>query len=368
MRSRLLLFVLIVLSHLAASGAIYKSGQYYYLSKKDTLHSDLFYGGRELKLDGVVKSDAVLGAETVRLTGEVQDDMYAWAKEIFIEGNIGDTFLGFAKDIRISGVVHGDVIAYGGSVYVLPGAKIEGNLYVGTGYLSIDEAVIGGNIRGGARNLMLNGTCGGNIDLSGTMVKFGEQFKSSKEVNITLHEKPLEPIPNAPANLHLTIEKQKHFYQKAWFYYFLFSAFVVGALLIGLLPSFFNNLIALSRKKISVNLLSGLVYFIITPIIMVILMIIFPLGVLLTVSYFAILYLSKIFASYIIGYYIMQRIKPSQQINNYLSFLMGLVVISLVIHIPGIGMPLYLLAIILGGGTFIHYLFLVMKNGKSVNA
>ncbi len=368
MKIKLFILSLVLLSQTLTFAATFKAGQYYRLSKKDTLRSDLFYGGREVKIAGVVQSDAVLGAETVRLSGKVQDDLYASAREINIEGKIGDTFMGFAKEIRISGVVHGDVIAYAGEVFILPGARIEGKLYVGTGRLSIDEAFVASNIRGGARQIDLNGVCGGDINLSGTQISFGERFKSEKKVNITLHEEPSKPIANAPPQMELTIEKEKYFFQKGWFYYFLFSAFVVGILLIGLFPGFFDNLTALAKEKTGKTLLTGLGFFIITPIVMVILLIVLPLGILLTIGFFSIVYLSKIFVSAIAGQYLTKQITPNKTVNRFVSFTVGLVLITLISQISQVGGAFYLLAILFGGGTFIYYLFTVRKNGTSAAA
>lgn len=368
MKFKVFILSLVVLSQAVSFGATFKAGQYYKLSAKDTLDRDLFYGGREVRIAGAVQSDAVLGAETVRLSGNVGDDMFAWAKEIDVNGRVGDTFIGFAKEITISGVVRGDVVAYAGEVYLAPGARIEGNLYVGTGRLTIDEAFVGGNIRGGAHEIRLNGTCAGDIKLSGTQISFGERFKSDKKINITLHEEPQEPIDNAPAQMELTIEKEKYFFQKGWFYYFLFSAFVVGALLIGLFPGFFDSLVTLGRDKIGINLLTGTAVMIITPIVSAVLLIVFPLGALLWTGWFVLLYLSKIFAAFIFGHFLMQLLASGRRHNRYVSFFIGMLLIALLIKIPSVGFLFYLLAVISGAGTFVYYLFLARKNGATTSA
>lgn len=353
---------LLVLFSLQAEAAEFKSGDFYALSKGDTLAGDIFYGGRSVSLRGVVQSDAILGAESSRVDGKIKDDLFAWSKSISLDGEVGDTFLGFAKDIEISGTVHGDVVAFAGNVQIMSGARIEGNLYVGTGSLSIQDAFIGGDIKGGAHKMFLNGQCAGNVELEGTTVHFGEKFKADKDVTLTLHKKPEGAIENAPSNMVLKIEPEKRFYQRGMFYYFLISAFVIGSLIIGFFPSFFNNILSLGKEKIGKNLLAGVSFLIITPIVATILLIIFPLGLLFWAAYLTILYLSYIFVAFILGPFLMKVIFNNQTVNKYLSFFVGLILISLFIKIPFVGGLLFLLTLILGGGTFVHYLFLMKKN------
>ena len=368
MRYVMILLSALIIGQAAVGAAVYKSSNYYRLAESDTLNGDLFFGGRDVVLDGLVNRDAIIGAGTVTVSGRIADDLYAWANRVDVRGDVGDTFLGFAKKVEISGVVHGDVIAYAGQVTILPGARIEGDLYVGTGLLILDQATVSGDIRGGAHEMELNGVCRGKVDLSGSNVTFGEQFDSPNPVTITLREKPEQPLENAPGNLVLKIKPGKHFYQKGWFYYFLFAAFVIGVLLIGIFPGFFDNLVSLGRERWSVNLLSGLGFFIVVPIVSIILLIILPLGLLSFFTYFSIVYLSKIFASFIIGYFLLRSVQADGQVNRYLAFLTGLVLLTLVYQIPSVGGILYLVALLLGAGTFVHYLFLVKKNGKSVYA
>ena len=364
MMRKIILTALLTLFSVQLYAAEFKAGNFFTLAKGDTLTSDIFFGGRTVSLGGVVQSDALLGAETSRIDGTIHDDLFAWCKSISMDGEVGDTFLGFAKEIEISGIVHGDVVAYAGQVQIMPGARIEGNLYVGTGYLSIQDAYIAGNVQGGAHDILLNGTCAGTIDLNGSTIRFGENFKAKKDIIITLHSEPENSIENAPANLELKIEQEKTFYQKGRFYYFLFSAFVIGSLIIGIFPKFFDNMVSLGKERLGKNLLSGSAFLIITPIVASILLIIFPLGLLIWTAYLTVLYLSTIFAAFILGQFLTTLFFKNKTVNRYLAFFIALILISLLIKIPVVGFIFCLLTFILGGGTFVYYLLLVKKNDK----
>ncbi|HGY56310.1 MAG TPA: hypothetical protein ENK44_11435 [Caldithrix abyssi] len=358
-------FLLLFFAHLlSASSTTYKSNESFGVSANDSLPGDLFYGGRYLNVNGAVQGDVIAGAQQVSIEGRIEDDVYAWAEVIRVDGDVGDILLGFAKEIIVTGKVHGDIIAYGGSVRLLDGAEVAGNVYVGSGYFSLHNAVVHGNIFGGAGKVHLNGTVGGDIDLSVGDIDFGTQFSSQGKVEIELPEEPADPLENAPSNLQITVEPETPFYQEATFYYFMMAAFVIGAILLGIFPMLHENLALMGSRKIGPILLSGTAFVLITPLVTVFALLFLPLAFIMGALYFIIMYLSKIFSAYILGDLLFKNLKKEKKANPYLSFFTGLVILTLLIQIPVTGFFIWLLAFVAGSGSFIYYLYSLRKNGS----
>jgi len=362
---RFILFTLLGATMLFASNTSYKSGETLIVSENDSLPGDLFYGGRYLEIEGNSAGDIIVGSQKTFISGQVNDDVYAWSEGIRVEGAVGDLLLGFAKEITIKGTVHGDVIAYGGTVHILKGAQILGDLYVGTGYLFIDQAHISGKVKGGAKKIHLNGTFEKDIDLSAKEVQFGENFSVVGAVHLTLSEEPEQPIENAPANLEIEIEPIKHFFTSLMFFWFFLSALVIGFILMTLVPGLFLNLVALTRTKLAAVAGSGALFLIVTPVVAIFAILFLPLTFILTALFLILIYLSKIFTAYIAGEYFIQKLMPGKQMNRYLQFFFGLLVLTLLIKIPFLGFFVGLISVLIGSGAFVYYLLTIRKNGTA---
>jgi len=363
--SRFILLTLLSVTISFASNTSYKSAESFIVSENDSLLGDLFFGGRYLEIEGNSAGDIIVGSQKTIISGNVSDDVYAWSEEIRVEGEVGDLLLGFAKEITIKGTVHGDVIAYGGSVRILKGAHIMGDLYVGTGYLYIDQARINGKVKGGAKKLNLNATFDQEIDLAADEVQFGEKFSAAGKIQLTLSEEPEQPYENAPANLEIKIEPLKHFFASFMFYWFFLSTLVIGFILMALLPGLFQNLVAVTREKLAAVAGSGALFLIVTPVVAIFAILFLPLTFILTALFLILIYLSKIFTAYIAGDYFAQKLMPGKQMNRYLKFFLGLLLLTLLIKIPFLGFFLGLLSIIIGSGAFVYYLLTIRKNGNT---
>ena len=363
--TQFILFMLAGTSLLFATGSNYKTANSYIVSNTDSLTGDLFYAGRYLEVEGQADGDIIAGAQRTIISGDVSDDVYAWCEEIRVEGNVGDLLLGFAKEITIKGTVHGDVIAYGGRVRILKDAEILGNLYVGTANLYIDRAHIAGKIKGGAAKVFLNGSFSQDIDLGAKDVEFGDNFSSTAGVQLTLREKPEQPLKNAPANLEIMIKPMHYFFVSFIFWWFFISALVIGLIMMAFFPGFFQKLTTLSRTKLAAVSGSGALFLILTPIAAIFAILFLPLAFILVALFAIILYLSKIFAAFIMGDYLIRKIIPGKNMNRYLIFILGFILLTLLIKIPFVGFLIGFLAIFLGSGSFVYHLFSIRKNGNT---
>jgi hypothetical protein len=341
--------------------SIYRTGDTIRINAADTVKGDLFFGGRRLIADAVITSDVIAGGQQITINNDVGDDVYAAGEEVEINKTVNGGVIAMAKKVVIKGIVRGDVRAMGGFVYIEPGSIIEGDLYVGCGELTIDQAVIKGKVSGGAEIANLNGSFEKAVFIETIKPVFGENFSNNASFKLILNRQPDGPFANQPSNLEIEIHPRPMFFQKTAFWWLLVSAFVIGALLIGIFRSFHDDLNAAGVSKFGINLGIGAAFVIGFPLLAVFTLLFFPLGLILAALYAIVLYMSKIFASFIVGNWLSIKVFKMANPNPYLSFAIALLLISLLLQVPVLGFVLCIGYLILGSGSFLKYVWQLKK-------
>jgi len=339
----------------------YKFDESAYYSQGDSLSNDLFFFGRTLEYSAFSTNDVITAGQRIHIDGEVGDDLWAGGETVQIDGTIEDGVLVWAKEIIISGVIKGDARLWGGRVHIMDGAELYGDVYVGTGDLQIDKAVVHGNVKGGSYTILLNGEIFGDIEYgSGSGPYFGNNFKSHGKASFILNHEATEDMGNKPANLEITIKPKPHFFATGIFYWFLLSAFVIGAIIIGVFGPFHKTISEIGQNKTLAGLGSGFVFVIAFPFIVLFSLLFLPMAFILGAVYLIVLYLAKIFAAIIAGSFI-SKVILKKEINPYLSFAIGLIVLSLLYQIPFLGGLVFVAAFLLGCGVLLIYFWQLRK-------
>ena len=331
------------------------------ISEQDTAYSDIFTGARYVDILGVVDGDVYAGCQAFTLEGEIEDDLWAGCRSLEIRGNVKDNVFGAAGTIVIDGEIGGDVIAYSGSVRITDRAKIKGNLYVGSGQLFFDGGRIGGNIKGGAGMIHLNGNVKGKVELEGKKVSFGPNYQAGDGTQLTLErELNRENMPNIPADLEVIIKEHKHFYNSVFFFWFFLSLLIVGIIIIALFKNFCLDYISHSRENPLKHLGLGFLVVIVTPIVLAVLMVLIltiPVGLILSAFYLILLYIGIVFASLFSGDYLLKLFKKDGKSSLFWPLVLGIVIFVLLIQIPFVGFIFNLIVISFGSGSLISYIW-----------
>ena len=357
-----LTFVLGLNMLFAQSGkSVYRFDEATYFNEGDSLNKDLFFFGRTLEYSAFSTNDIIAAGQRVHIAGDVGDDLYAGGEIVRIDGTVEDGVLVWAKEVIVSGVIKGDARLWGGSVHIMEGAELFGDVYVGTGDLRIDDAVLHGNLKGGSYSVLLNGEIFGDIEYgSGAAPYFGENFKSHGKASFALKHEPSEDMGNKPLNLEITIRPEPRFFAQGMFYWFLVSAFVIGAIIISLFGTFYKELSDIGQNKTLAGLGSGFVFVVAFPFIVLFSLLFLPMAFILGALYLTILYLAKIVAAFIAGSFISKMILKKEP-NPYFSFALGLILLTLLFHIPVIGVIVSIAAFLLGSGVLLTYFWQLRK-------
>lgn len=355
-------FLLFLLVSSLSFGADYRGEETVQVNAGDSLFTDLISGSHYVDMLGYINGDMFSACQRLNIEGEVTEDVFAGAQEITIRGKVGDMVVCAGQNITVDGEVGGDVIAFGAEVRVTQRADIKGNLFVGSGKLSLDGGRIDGWVSGGTGDLYLNGSVGDSVKLEAGNVRFGAGYSAPKGTKLTLKKDlDLNTIPNRPENLTVIIRKEKAFYRSSLFYWSIISMFIVGLLISLIFKNFTYNLLKVAGENVLKNTGVGFIFLIAAPIVILILVVLIltiPAALILLALFLIFLYLSSIFSGLYVGKYVFELIgRKEEKPNLILPLLTGLLVIVLLSKLPFIGWLIKLIAISFGMGSFVMYLW-----------
>jgi hypothetical protein len=288
-----------------------------------------------------------------------------------VTGTVGDNVIGFAQTIIIDGMVHGDVLAFGGMVRITERAKIDGNVYVGAGELKFEGGRIGGFLKGGAGDANLEGRVNGKVELEVGDIYFGPEYFAKGGTTLKTH-KPIEEyeIQHMPKDLEVIVAHEDILVGGVFFFWFLLALLIVGIIIVALFKNFSKDYLTFAKSQFGPSIGYGVLLLLLTPIVLVILAVMIltiPISLILLAAYLALIYLSMAFAALFIGDYVMSFFRKEPKNNGlFLSMLIGVVLVSLLIHIPFIGALFGFIIICLGAGSLVNYIWRLKNTPVSV--
>jgi len=352
-------------------GADYRGGESIYINTGDSVTTDLFVSARYVELNAPVADDIYAACQEIVVNDEVGDDLLAFCQAVTVKGHVQDMVLGFAQKITIDNTVEGDVLAFGSEVHLTPNAHIKGSLLVGCGTLTIDGGKIEGGISGGSGQAYLNGAVNGKVSLNAGNIRFGDNYNAAGGTSITLHEPLKEEIKNSPADLEISVEPQKHFFQSGFFFWAFAAALVTGLFMITFFKDFSREISLFARTYALKNSGIGSLLLFMIPVIIIILLVLIitiPISLMFTAVYLFLLYISTIVSGLALGCYIMDKFRKNGRPSKlFLSLFIGLIIIFLIVETPYIGWIFSFAALVLGMGSFVMYFYNKLP-GKEQNA
>jgi hypothetical protein len=362
----------IILAFTFSLGAAeYFGGETKTVREIDTLKTDLFSGCRVVDVNGVIDGDIFAGCERITVEGEVTDDVITGCRVLTITGTVGDNVIGFAQTIIIDGMVYGDVLAFGGMVRITERAKINGNVYVGTGELRFEGGEIGGFLKGGAGDANLEGRVNGKVELEAGDIYFGPQYFAKGGTKLKLH-KPIEDyeVQHMPKDLEVIVAHDEILIGGAFFFWYLISLLIVGILIVALFKNFSKDYLTFAKARLGQSLGYGVLLLILTPIALVILAVMIltiPISLMLLATYLVLIYLGIAFSALFIGDYIMSFFRKEPKNNGlFLSVLIGVVLVSLFVHIPFLGFLFGFIIVSFGMGSLVFYIWNLKQTSSTV--
>lgn len=302
--------------------------------------------------------------DTVEIAGAVASDLIVAGGNVVIKGAVGGDAIVAGGNVRIIGPISGNVRVVGGNVEIV--GTVARNVTVGAGSLVIAESAdIAGHITSAAGSLEIRGKVQGSVlSAAGTVILSGEvkgpiTLYFEKEGSFEIRETAKtggainyygskSASVSAGAQLQQSPEQHAITYKtnnQGWWWRYLislFSALVLGMVLVYLIPTKVKEVIeeAISRPLPSLGW--GALWAFVTPIIIIILMVTvigLPIAIVLLAVYIIGLVLAPVIAGAAIGSYIQSRFKESwlSKQSFLVMILIGIFIYRLVVFIPILG-------------------------------
>ena len=282
-----------------------KGGANYTLPTGETRHSDLILYANFARINGTVEGDVITFAQDVEIAGHVEGDVIGFARNLRITGSVDGNVRAYSQVLTISGKVAHNVTAAGEVFELEQGGNIGWSLLFGGREADLSGS-IGRSLLAAADTTNMDGYLGGNAKLVGAHLAVGPHADTRGAIRFR-GENPPEVSPGAKlaSSVEFTTKRHETQYGKSsyWLHQVLLwgAAFVLGLMLLVLLPRLFDRVVRAGRETGS---LIGVLVFFGTPILAIVLCVTLvgiPVGIITLLLWFVALYAAQIFVGEIIG-------------------------------------------------------------------
>jgi len=339
----------------------FMSGQSVYITDTVTINDDLLSGAQNTTIGGNVRGDLITFGMSTTVDGEVQGSITSFVSDFKMTGRCFNSVRAFAWRIDIDGRIERNLMAYSQTVVLGRQGWVEKDVNFGAATLTI-QGRIGGNLKGSGGHVYISGQIDGDVELEaediviqpsaiigGNLYTVGKREPKiepgAQILGETEHDLPQAKKPDTYTFSDFVID--------AWS--FLALALTGGVLLL-LFKGFACGVTCYVESHWWKSLGLGFVFFICLPIAAIILMITLigiPMGLMVLAGWVLLFYLAKIFAALIVGEWILKKYHGGKAPGRFWSLLLGLVIMTLVLKIPVLGLIIKFAILFLTFGGFV---------------
>lgn len=334
------------------------------IPQNETINDTLFASGESIEIDGTVNGDLFTAGRSVVVHGNVTGNVFAWSQSVEVDGKVGGSIFTFCQNALIRGTVGHSVYSWVEFLRLEPGSVVTSDVVAGS-----QEADLAGKINGGlitfAGLVNVHGDIGRNV-----LAYVGEMNLNSPThigggLTANVHKRSNVRIADGvtiagPTDIRL--RKHQSRYSRPGFYIWrailLAGAFIVGWIAMYLFPAFFQSA---SRAVGGGWRTFGLGFALLvgTPIAIILVaisLIGLPLAFISLALYCVGLYLSIVFVGSFLGGVIFKGTQPRTG-QALLAYFVGLLILTVLFHLPFIGAVFEFLALCLGLGAIVWQLY-----------
>ncbi len=352
--------------------------------------SDRYVAGSDVSVNQPVTGDLIVGGNTVTINAPVSGSVQALGGTVIISNTVGGNVRVFGGTVVIMKNVRGNIVVGGGNVRIQQGVEVGGSVLSMAGETTIDGNVSGTlKIRGGST--VLHGIVRGdadvqsdNVEVTGQML--GNTILAARAITTsatTLFNKNLTYwLPTGEQDFGTMVRGTTTF-DPAFAMHEpetkkgglgILAAFITaitiysvlsGALVIGLFvlvtKTFFKDSAKVLKTKPGISFLTGLLYFVLTPIATVLLLITvigLPIAIAVALLFAISILFAKAVTAMVFARYIEAQYKKKW--NNWMIFGVSLgifLALKIVSIIPIVGWIICTVAVLIGYGAVLRVKF-----------
>lgn len=357
----------LMLTPSAVSAYAVKNSDSVYVAKDETIEGNLYAVGANLTIEGKVTGDVICAGQSINISGEVAGDVICAGQSLNLNGQIGGNLRVVGDTINFGGQTERNGMILGATVVASASSSIGWDL-LAVGNIFELRGDIGRDLYGGVAKANLTGRIGKNVNLHfgqsnqktapltiGPNARINGQIKYTSEKDAVIENGAViggEVVHNRPK----IAAKKPNYLNLAWWWgniISVFSALVIGLVLISLWRAPIIKIIDLMLNKIGAAFGWGILALLLTPplaIILLITIIGIPLSLILLALWLIALYVSNVFVGILVGRSLLNNFLPKQKDSLILAMVIGVVLSYLFFSLPIIGLSLSLVAMIWGLG------------------
>lgn len=336
------------------------------VSSSEVIGESMLITGDRVLIDGVIQGDLIASAERVTIRGSVEGSLYVLARDLEIEGTVEGNLHGVVETTRIDGEVRGNVYELGESIVVGPAARLQRDLSAVAERVALDGPV-GRDVFFLGDEIDLDSQVGRNVQVqSAKRVALGEGTRIAGDLEAGVHdEADIERAEGAQIAGELLVVPREDLRELYWSTYrdpwvwlshllALVAAFLFGLLLYALFPQLYASELRTAPQFFRA-LGIGFLAVVASPVAIVALALTvvgIPVAVLALFVFVVAFYTSEI----VVGAWIGTSLLPPADASLYAfgrALLPGLLLLTLVMHIPILGPAVGVVALLLGFGLIL---------------
>jgi cytoskeletal protein CcmA (bactofilin family) len=367
-----LLVVLGALATAAPAAALeFRTGGVVTVPAGTVVDDDLFAAGQSVTVAGQVNGDLYAFGQTVTVTGTVERDLLAAGQQITVDGVVNGDVRAAAQSVVINGRVEGNVTAAGQLLLLDQRGQVGGSV-VGVGQTLNLLGSVGRGVTAGAETLHLGGLVGGNVTADVGTLTLDPSARIAGRLSYTAEREAAVPAGTVAGSVQFRpTERAERPPPPAPLLGGLFTPFgviwligmlIAGVLLVYFLPEFAMGAARQVQAHPWRSVGVGLLAFFGGPVLVLLLavtLIGLPLAVLVGLGYFLGLYVGWLLLGLAVGSLLAllaRRWRPVAPLGPAWLVVIGLVVLYLLSHLPGIGWLVVFLGLCFGLGALLGQL------------
>ncbi len=335
-----------------------------------TINDDVYAFGQTVDIQGTVNGDVIAAAQTTNISGAVNGNVIAAGNNVNITGAVQGTVRVAGSTVNVSSPVGRDLLAGAGTLTVAPQSSVGGDALLGAGAVSLGgpvarnvlmgvgqltiQAPVGGNVTGNAESVHLTSGAriGGNLSYTG---QNDATLDPGAVVSGTVSRiaPPQQPPRNEGVNLAGKLVGEFVGWVRT-----VVGLFAVGLLFVLLWPAFTSTAASKLVHAAWASLGIGAAVVLFAPIAGTILLVtgIFIGGWYLALFALALYAMAAVagytVTGYVAGHEAFERL-AANRVHRVWQLLAGVVVLTLLSHIPFLGWLITAAAIMFGFGAIL---------------
>jgi cytoskeletal protein CcmA (bactofilin family) len=374
--TKILLFLALILLPLGVAKAVdTKTGDSIYVAKDEIVSGNLYAVGNAITIDGTINGDLIAMAQTITVNGRIDGDIIVIAQNTNVTGEVGGNIRVAGTAIILNGSVARNVNAFGSNIILGDNLRVNWDVYVAGSALEM-RGIIDGSLTGSVGRALISGKIGKNLELKlpENSLSEGLVISSDTIINGDLvydSKKPAQISEKASVGgqvIQTTSQTKTQNWFALWAWskvYAIFSALVVGLVLIFLGKNITPKILEkISEKPLKMFLPGLILMFILPPIALVLMFTIIgiPLALIVMAWWLIATYVAKIFTAILVGQIILNKLIKKNNLPLIWSLVVGIIICWLLFAIPFVGWILGLIAVWLGLGGIFTYASHQLKN------